>query len=117
MTRITRPALRRPPYKVLLPWSLFALGLAFNGVYFLDRVVARHHDIIKFTHAFDPLFVVNETLRDVQGSLGLEVEGYAKHLPSDWGSLPAEGSVATSDSSADWPRFPSTLPEVRADDS
>lgn len=66
MNRIAWPSLRRPSCKVALPWSLFALSLVFNGVYFLDRIVARHHDIVKFAHAFEPLSVVDETIREVQ---------------------------------------------------
>lgn len=116
MNRITWPSLRRPSCKVALPWSLFALSLAFNGVYFLDRVVARHHDMVKFTHAFEPLAVVDGTFREVQGSLGAAEKGYADHLPPDWGSLSGDGNGMSPVSSESWPRFPSTLPEVRADD-
>ena len=99
-----------------MPWSLFALSLVFNGVYFLDRVVARQHDIVKFTHGFEVLSVVDENIRDVQVSLGMAEKGYADHLPPDWGSLSGDGGEASPVSSASWPRFPSTLPEVRADD-
>ena len=116
MSRIAWPSVRPPSARVALPWSLLALSLVFNGLYFLDRVVARQHDIVKFTHAFEPLSVVDEAIREVQGSLGVAGDGYADHLPLDWGSLFDDGSRSSSVSSASWPRFPSTLPEVRADD-